>query len=157
MMPLGWIISLVLIGLVLIAVDFYLPGFVLGSIGIVLMLAALVVCYRNFGVNWACALFLAETLLGVGTAYASMQIAPRTALGRKMILSHEQTALRAGTEPPAELVGKLGVAQSLLRPSGSALIDGKRLDVVAESGMIERGCAVQVVAVDGTRIIVRKL
>jgi membrane-bound ClpP family serine protease len=157
MMPLGWIISLVLIALVLIAVDLYLPGFVLGSIGIVLMLTALAVCYQNFGLSWTCALFLAETLLGIGAAYASMQIAPRTSLGRKMILFHQQTAARAGTEPPPELVGKQGVAQSLLRPSGVAVIDGKRLDVTAESGIIERGSAVKVVAIEGTRILVRKL
>ncbi len=157
MMPLGWIVSLILIALVLIAVDFYLPGFVLGSIGIVLMLAALAVCYQNFGLSWTCALFLAEALLGIGAAYASMQLAPRTALGRKMILSHQQTASRAVAEPPADLVGRQGIAQSLLRPSGVAVIDGKRLDVVAESGMIERGSAVKVVAVEGTRIIVRKL
>ena len=34
------IVGLTVIGLLLIAVDFYLPGFVLGSIGIVLMLIA---------------------------------------------------------------------------------------------------------------------
>jgi len=45
----------------------------------------------------------------------------------------------------------------VLRPSGMAVIDGKRLDVVAESGMIAAGSAIKVIAVEGTRVIVRKL
>ena len=40
MNPIWLMAVLTLIGLALIAVDFYLPGFVLGSIGIVLMLVA---------------------------------------------------------------------------------------------------------------------
>jgi membrane-bound serine protease (ClpP class) len=47
------------------------------------------------------------------------------------------------------------VAQSNLRPSGLALIDGKRIDVVTEGPMIERGTPVKVVAVEGMRVVVR--
>jgi membrane-bound serine protease (ClpP class) len=74
-----------------------------------------------------------------------------------MILSHEQTDMHAGTTQAPDLVGREGVAQTLLRPSGMALLDGKRLDVVAESDMIERGSAIKVVAIDGTRVVVRKI
>jgi membrane-bound serine protease (ClpP class) len=157
-MTVEWLmVGLIAIGLVLIAVDFYLPGFVLGSIGIVLMLVAVGLCYQNFGVNWACVLFLGEAAAGTGLAYAVIKFVPQTAAGRRMILSHEQTAMRAGSTPSPELVGREGVAQTLLRPSGMAMLDGKRLDVVAESGMIERGSAIKVITVEGTRIVVRKL
>jgi len=71
-------------------------------------------------------------------------------------LSHEQNNVSAAAQAP-ELVGAEGVAQTTLRPSGMAEIDGKRLDVVAESDMIERGSAIQVIAVEGSRIIVRKV
>jgi len=151
------IVGLTVIGLLLIAVDFYLPGFVLGSIGIVLMLIAVALCYTNFGLNWAAALFLVEVVLGVGGGYFVIKTVPQTAAGKRMILSHDQTGQRSASEPAAALVGKQGVAQSLLRPSGMALLDGKRLDVVAESGMIESGTNIKVVAVEGTRIVVRKV
>ena len=156
MNPIWLMIGLTVIGLVLIAVDFYLPGFVLGSIGIVLMLAAVAICYNNYGLNWAAALFLLEVALGIGTGYAIIKTVSQTAAGKKMILFHDQTGQRTATEPTADLVGREGVAQTLLRPSGMATLDGKRLDVVAESGMIERGSAIKVIAVEGTRIIVRK-
>lgn len=155
--PIWMMVGLIAVGLVLIGVDFYLPGFVLGSIGIVLMLAALVLCYRHYGVSWAAGLFLFEAITGGVTAYVSVKFVPHTATGRKMILSLDQTAQRASNAPASELVGREGVAQTLLRPSGMAVLDGKRLDVVAESGIIERGSPIKVVAVDGTRIVVRKV
>lgn len=151
------ILGLTAVGLVLIGVDFYLPGFVLGSIGIVLMLWSVGLCYQHFGLNWACVAFIGESVLGVGTGIAAIKYLPETAAGRKMILSHNQTGTHSASEPAAHLIGKQGVAQTLLRPSGMAMIEGKRLDVIAESGVIEIGSAIKVVAVEGTRIIVRKL
>jgi len=150
-------IVLVVVGLALIGVDFYLPGFVLGSIGIVMMLVAVGLCYRDYGLNWACVAFLVEAALGIGIGIVAIKYVPQTAAGKKLILSHDQTAMRAGNEQSPELVGVQGVAQTLLRPAGMALLGGKRLDVVAESDMIESGSAIKVDAVEGTRIIVRKL
>jgi membrane-bound ClpP family serine protease len=151
------IVGLAAIGLLLIGVDFYLPGFVLGSIGIVLMLIGVALCYMNYGLNWAAALFLVDVVLGISLGCYVIKTVPQTAAGKRMILSHNQTGQRSTNEPAAELVGKQGVAQSLLRPSGVALLDGKRLDVVAESGMIASGSAIRVIAVEDNRIVVRKI
>ena len=153
-----WIVTaLTVIALLLIAVDFYLPGFVLGSIGIVLMLIAVALVYRDYGLNWAAATFLGESALGVVTGIVIIRTVPQTAAGRRMILFHDQTGQRTAAAPASGLVGKQGTAQSLLRPSGLALFDGQRLDVVAESGLIESGSAIKVIAVEGARIIVRKV
>ncbi len=157
MTDIWFMVLLTAIGLTLIAVDFYLPGFVLGSIGIVLMLVAVGVCYRSYGLNWAAATFIGEAVLGMGVGYAAIKFLPETAAGKRMILSHQQKDMRSNTPPGTDLVGREGVAHTLLRPSGMALLDGKRLDVVAESGMIDRGAAVKVIAVEGTRIVVRKI
>jgi membrane-bound serine protease (ClpP class) len=48
------------------------------------------------------------------------------------------------------------VADTELRPTGKALIDGRRLDVISDGDFITRGTAVEVVEVAGTRIVVRK-
>jgi membrane-bound serine protease (ClpP class) len=54
-------------------------------------------------------------------------------------------------------MGREGVAQTILRPAGVAMIGDQRLDVVAESGVIESGSPVRIVAVNENRLVVRKL
>lgn len=153
----GIIIFLTVVGLLLIGIDFFLPGFVLGSFGILLMLLSVIITFNHAGVAWGSVVFILETALGIGAGFAAIHYGPRTAAGKKMILAHDQRDQRASAAHPPELVGQEGVAQSFLRPSGMALLNGKRLDVVAESGLIEAGSAIKVVAVTGTQIIVRKL
>lgn len=53
------------------------------------------------------------------------------------------------------LRGKEGVAESVLRPSGMALIDGERVDVLADGQFIEPGTKIRVLLVEGTRVVVR--
>lgn len=48
------------------------------------------------------------------------------------------------------------MAQTVLRPSGRALIDGELVDVITEGEFYEPGTAVRVVAVTGGRTVVRK-
>ena len=55
------------------------------------------------------------------------------------------------------MLHQTGAALTLLRPSGTAVINGHRVDVVTEGAMIERNAPVQVVAVEGMRVVVRAL
>jgi membrane-bound serine protease (ClpP class) len=43
-----------------------------------------------------------------------------------------------------------------LRPAGIASLDGERVDVVAEGAFIEVGQAIDVIRVDGNRVVVRQ-
>jgi membrane-bound serine protease (ClpP class) len=71
-----------------------------------------------------------------------------------------------GTVPPGRghpdrpsrgtLVGHEGVALSDLRPAGVARIDGHRIDVVTEGEWLAAGDAVQVIADEGYRRVVRR-
>jgi len=152
------IVLLTVVGLVFIAVEFYLPSLVLGSIGAVLMLFATVICYSGTGSrDQAIVLFCVEVALGVGVGYASIKYFPRTALGRKMILAKMQTGASAPPGQAKDWIGREGVAQTVLRPAGMALVDGKRLDVEAESGMIESGSPIKIVAVQKNRLVVSKI
>ena len=156
----NWMVITILTvtGLVLIAVDFYLPGFVLGSIGVVLMLVATAICYNGTGsLEKTIVMFCIEVALGIGAGYASIKYFPKTVAGKKMILAETQTGVRAQLQHPSDWVGRQGVAQTILRPAGVALVDGKRLDVVAESGMIESGSPIKIVAVHENRLVVKKL
>jgi membrane-bound ClpP family serine protease len=157
-MDYNWLVigGLIVVGLVLLALEVYVPGFVLGSVAVVLLVAAAWWTYRTAGVAAAGIVVVIEAGLGVAVVAGALKYFPETPLGRKMILAEDQTGVHAQTVRGLELIGREGVAQSLLRPSGVAMVDGKRLDVVAESGMIERGSAIRIVAVEENRIVVRK-
>ena len=150
------ILLLVVIGLALIGVEFYMPGFVLATVGIILLLTADFVCLTHYGSGWAAGVFVGEVALAILTAFVVIKTIPQSAAGKRMILSHTQNNVAVAALAP-DLVGAEGVAQTTLRPSGMAEIAGKRIDVVAESDMIERGSAIKVIAVEGSRIVVRKV
>ena len=62
----------------------------------------------------------------------------------------------SGTDDSTDLVGKSGAALTPLRPAGTAQIEGRKIDVVAESDFIESGDPVEVVFREGLRVVVRK-
>jgi membrane-bound serine protease (ClpP class) len=156
-MDLSIIVALAAIGAILIAVDFFLPGFVLGSLGVLFMVVATVICGMNHSLTITLALICGEILIAGLAGWLSIKYFPRTKVGQRMILHETLQAARASPSANTELVGREGIAQTVLRPAGIGQIDGKRLDVVAESDMIERGSPIRIVAVEGSRIVVRKL
>ncbi|HMP82809.1 MAG TPA: NfeD family protein [Verrucomicrobiota bacterium] len=148
------IIILLIAGGVLLFLETLLPGMIAGSIGFICLIAAVVLGYRDFG-------FQGGTLILTGVIFALMagiwcwlKYFPDSRIAKKFV--SQQTVGELGVEKP-ELLGGAGMALTQLRPSGTANIAGQRVDVVAESGLIERGEAVKVVAVEGTRIVVRKV
>jgi membrane-bound serine protease (ClpP class) len=151
------VIGLSVVGLLLIAVDFYLPSFVLGTCGVLLMIVATVFCGIHHSLTATLALACAEIVAGFVAGWLSIKYFPQTKYGQKMILHKTLEGAQSSRNASVELVGREGVAQTVLRPSGMAVIDGKRLDVVAESGMIAAGSAVRVVSVTGTQIVVRSI
>jgi len=167
----GWEeLALFLVGAALLVVElFVLPGFgVTGVAGIAFMLLSLVLALEEipkmpFDVYWSLGLLRSALarVMGVVIVTAALGVviaryAPRTPLGRRVMLA---AATPAGASFPAETaatqVGQTGVAATDLRPAGKALLSGQRLDVVSEGGYIDKDAAVRVVAVEGSRIVVR--
>ena len=56
-----------------------------------------------------------------------------------------------------DLLGKEGIALTVLRPSGTAVINNERLDVVTEGDFIDQNTKITVIKVEGVRIVVRKV
>ena len=62
---------------------------------------------------------------------------------------------QAAPQELAALAGQSGQSLSPLRPAGIAFIDGQRVDVVTDGEFIEPETEVIVVAVEGSRVVVR--
>lgn len=125
-----------------------------GVIGVCCLVAGVALAYANFGPQTG-NIVLVIVLIGLvlGTM-CWMRFLPESRIARRLISN--QTIGSLGTERP-ELLDRTGTALTTLRPSGTALIDGQRIDVVADGAMIERGTAVKVVAVEGARVVVRAM
>ena len=155
------------IGLVLLAVEiFVIPGFgIVGALGIAAMLGGLALSMVGAGdtaavildVVWRVVLSL---LAALAASLVLLRFLPRLPFARRMIL---QTDLGSGPahgaapETDRRWLGKQGRAWSVLRPAGIAEIDGERVDVVAEGTQIEPGERLEVMRVDGNRIVVRRV
>ena len=63
----------------------------------------------------------------------------------------------AASEVRSDRVGKVGVAVTDLRPSGTGMFDGERLDVVTEGGYIDSQGRIEIVRDEGYRLIVRRI
>jgi membrane-bound serine protease (ClpP class) len=81
---------------------------------------------------------------------------PKLPFGRGMILSAAPAEPSSAVERSEHLLGRKGVAETDLRPSGTASFGDERRSVVAEAGLIESGAPLVVVAVEGYRIVVRR-
>lgn len=143
--------TLLVIGTVLILLETVLPGMIAGLIGFGCLVAGVVVAY-SFGASTG-NLVLMGVLAGLTVlGLLWIRFFPDSRFGR-MFVTHRTTG-SLGVERP-ELVARTGTALTNLRPSGTALIDGRRVDVVTEGTLIERGTPIRVVAVEGLRVVVR--
>jgi membrane-bound serine protease (ClpP class) len=85
---------------------------------------------------------------------------PESKIAKGMVLSHQQRpedGYSASKNDLKELTGARGTAVSALRPSGTAMFDRQRVSVVAEGQFIPAGSPVEVVVVEGSRIVVREV
>lgn len=147
------IITLLILGAVLLFLETLLPGMIAGILGFICLLAAVILGYRDFGYQTG-SLILVGVLLGliIGT-WCWLKFFPESRVARRFISRGSVGEL--GVDKP-ELLNRTGVTLTRLRPSGVATIDGQRVDVVTEGGLIERGVAIKVVAIEGSRIVVRE-
>jgi membrane-bound serine protease (ClpP class) len=151
----GTILLLAGAGFLLLLTEMLLPGGVLGALGGLLLVAAVIVGYGQWGALWGSGLLAAIAVSVLVGFCLWMAVFPRTAMGKKMTLRPNPSLgdTQGFSSPP---VGSEGVALTILRPAGKALIMDRRVDVVAEGDFIESGEPVIVILGEGARVVVRK-
>ncbi len=167
----NWEVILFMAGIVLLGVEvFVIPGFgVAGVAGIALVMSSLILALvGNVGLDFEMTLetdiinaFLTVLLATVGGFFGSIYLAKRflaTSMMSSMVLSSVQNKTDGFVGVPEEsrLIGKSGVASTILRPSGKVEIDGDTFDATALSGYIDEGEAIVVVKYETAQLFVRK-
>lgn len=152
---LATIITLILLGMVMLGVEFVLPGAIIGVLGVGALIAATVLAFAEYGPGPGFATAVGVIIIVIVFVALWVKYFHRTYFGKKLTLTSEI----GGSEihhQHAGLLGKTGVAACDLHPTGKALIDGRKVDVVAEVGLIEKDQPVTVVKVEGIRVVVRE-
>lgn len=152
-----WPIVLFVLGLVLIVLEFLFPSLgALGAAAAISLIAAVAWAFSqdvSFGLN-----LLVASAIGVPVAIlAGMKLLPKSPLG-KVLVNPGATFTEPGAVDPrdASLLGQEGVVDSLLRPAGVAIFDGRRVDVVSRGEAIEAGTRVKVIELAGNRVVVAR-
>ena len=154
-MPSGYALPIILliVGISLFFIEAVVPS--MGIITVAGVVSVVVGIVTAFGISTAFG-FAAIVCVMIAAPLAVMfffYVARRTSL----VLSKVQESTYASSASREHLMGKTGVAASLLRPVGVATIDGKRIDVTAEADFISEGTRVEVVRVDGIKVVVREV
>jgi len=167
-------ILLFVLGLILIGVEvFVLPGFgITGISGILLVVASLaLVTLQKMPSTTSDWLGLGGTLatFGVGMAGAIVfafivaWYLPHIPYANRLVLSppsEEGTSASPEVDDGAAhaaLLGAIGVAATTLRPAGKARFGDDFLDVMAEGDYVDPGSRVQVIEIEGNRIVVKQV
>lgn len=152
----GGIVALIILGLCFLFLEIFIPGGILGIAGLVLLSTGIFLTADSVLQGVA---YVSAFLLVLGILVALSFRFPRTRhFWKRLSLTVQQSNKEGYVAPTVDLenyVGSEGVALSPLRPAGTADFDGKRLDVVTEGGFIEIHSRVKVIAVEGTRVVVR--
>jgi len=155
----GWTgIAMFVIGQCLLLMEAHvLPGHLLGGIGgIVCLFVGMFLALGGMAVNPLFAALTSAffTLMSVA---AFLIYLPKTSAWRRLGQKLDMTVGKCivSTEDAREYVGSTGKAITALKPSGTAEFNGRRLEVVSESGYIPPDHEICAVRLESDRLIVR--
>jgi membrane-bound ClpP family serine protease len=151
-------VILFVIGLILLIIELFLPGGVIGLIGFGTLVASIFLAAKHSP-------FITSSLtVAIVSALITMFLLSKVfrkkmVLFQKIVLTDAQSNEKGYVSHAArfDLIGKRGYALTVLRPSGTALIENERVDVVTEGEYIERNRPLEVIKVDGLKVVVREI
>lgn len=162
--------GLAAVALVLLVVELFVPSG--GIIGLLCAVAAIgsIVAFFQYDTTVGVAALLAYLVLGPIVVVALFKFWLSSPLAKRMILGGRGDAPTATSEESqfaseqarmerlaelTQLIGAEGVAATALRPVGTIVIDGRRIDAMAQTGVIEPDTPVVVCDVYDNQIKVR--
>jgi membrane-bound ClpP family serine protease len=149
------IIILFLAGILLLAIEVFVPGMIVGIIGGLSIVAGVVTAFSLYGSGGGMlALLCGCVLLGL-TLYIEFVVLPKSKLARKLSMQ----ATVEGTSQPAvadlsAVLDQQGETITPLSPSGYISLQGRRFEAFSQSGYLAKGVTVRVTGLDNFRLIV---
>ena len=156
-------LSLILLaaGLVVFALEFFLPS--AGMLGItcaICLCSSVVLAFMHHWIAGVAVLLVIATMIPLMFS-VGVQIWPHAPIGKRILIGKKD---REDVLPDPEgmatleaLVGQIGIAKSKMLPSGLVRIEDQAYDAVSDGFPIDEGDRVRVVAIRTKRVVVRPL
>ncbi len=155
-MPVWGLFVLIVIGSVAILGEFFIPAFgIVGIAGLTTVVMAVALGFAEHSEPWGTLLLLTALIITPTVVIGGFRRFPKSFFGKRMILATDE-ATAPGAGDAAVAVGAGGTAITPLHPGGTAEVAGRRVSVVTAGEFIESGTPVEVVTVEGARIVVRR-
>lgn len=145
-------------GLALIGLEMFIPGGIVGTVGIITVVYAII--YVNKSTYYIAFILVVSLILAVILYYVNRNIFHKKLMFLDRLVLNDSISTEDGyvaSESRVELVGKKLKAYTDLRPAGVAILDNEKLDVVTDGDFIEKGNEIVIVRVEGMRIVVKKI
>ena len=155
MEPITLYFTLLLTGFILIGMEIFIPGGILGIVGGIAWLFAAGIGFRNFPDPWNFISGISLLLCGILTFVIWIKYFPKSSMGKTLSLQEDGRDFKSHNVDNLA-IGTPGEALSSLRPSGFATIDGQRVDVVTDGEWIGAGEPIKVSSTSGGHISVVK-
>lgn len=160
MTTIALIVLCMLAGMVLVLFELLTPTFgPLAALGLAAFAGAIWLSFTvSTATGWT---VLAVVIVGLPPYVWLLVRALPNLPGGKALFLKQIPKSTAQAAPDADehkaMIGKTGTAETMLRPAGAVRIDGKRVNAQAESGVIDAGETVKVIAADMANVIVRRV
>ena len=155
----SWTIVLFVLGIIFCAIEMFVPGFgFFGISGVVMIIVGIILRMVSGGDLYMLLYMIIIALALFVLAFWVISRAITKGRLSKTALFHVDSAVptgsTAGTRDFSYLMGKCGVALTILRPVGRAQFNEDTVDVIAREGFIPANSKVAVVEVEGSRVVV---
>ncbi len=151
------IITLFLVGALLLALEAFVPGVVIGILGGIAILGGVVVAFGTYGAGGGMIALVAGLILIGVTLYLEFVVLPKTRFAKALSMTASVTG--TSQQPIAsldEVLNQSGEAATPLSPSGYVVLKGRRYEAFSQSGYLPKGATVRVTGLDNFRLIVTK-
>ncbi|MDA3874161.1 MAG: hypothetical protein PF795_09385 [Kiritimatiellae bacterium] len=143
------------IAFALFVAEVFIPGGIIGMVGALSLLAACGFAITAFGLSTGILVSFILIFITLGGFILWLIRMPDSKIGKRFSLQATLPSPQ-NDKTPNPLIGARGIAETDLRPSGFARINGQRMDVVTSRNYIGKGTDILITEVHGSRIVVRE-
>lgn len=153
-----WAVFIFLAGIVLLIIELMIPGFGLfGISGIAALLIGIILSAPTIR-QGVITLSISTAAIIIGLPII-IKLTAGSKFMRRLVLTTTEAPSQGYVHAPSKesFLGKTGVAHTVLRPSGSIMVDGEKIDAITDGEYAEKGAKVVVIKVEGGKVIVRSM